>query len=86
LPSHPAGVLFLISDAVTAGSKFGYQYEQLAEGLIVEIVERYLAEFRSLLREQPDCHKALMRILDVFVRVGWPSAHQLTYQLSDIYR
>lgn len=83
---EPAGVLLLIGDAVTAGSKFGYQYEQLAEGLIVHIVERYLAEFRPLLRERPDCHTALMRILDVFVRVGWPSAHQLTYQLSDIYR
>lgn len=82
----PAGVLLLIGDAVAAGSKHGYAYEQLAEGLMVEIVERYLAEFRLLLRERPECHTALMGILDAFVRVGWPSAHQLTYQLSDIYR
>jgi signal recognition particle GTPase len=86
IDTDPAGVLLLIGTAVTAGSKYGYQYEQLAEGLIVRIVERYLAEFRPLLRERPDCHTALMRILDVFVRVGWPSAHQLTYQLSAIYR
>ena len=46
----------------------------------------YFAEFRLLLRERSDCHTALMRILDVFVRVGWPSAYQLTYQLSNIYR
>jgi hypothetical protein len=81
-----AGVLLLIGDAISAGSKYGYAYEQLAEGLMVKIVERYLAEFRPLLRERPECHTALMRILDAFVRVGWPSAHQLTYQLSDIYR
>jgi hypothetical protein len=82
----PPGVLLLISEAVAAGNEYGYQYETLAEGLMVGIVERYLAEYRPLLRERKDCHTALMRILDVFVRVGWPSAHQLTYQLSDIYR
>jgi signal recognition particle GTPase len=81
-----AGVLLLIGDAITAGGKYGYAYEQLAEGLMVKLVERYLAEFRPLLRERPECHTALMKILDGFVRVGWPSAHQLTYQLSDIYR
>ena len=81
-----AGVLLLIGDAVNAGSKYGYAYDQLAERLMVKVVERYLAEFRPLLRERPECHTALMSILDAFVRVGWTSAHQLTYQLSDIYR
>jgi hypothetical protein len=82
----PTGVLLLNGDAVSAGCRHGYANEQLAEGLMVEIVERYLAEFRPLLRERTECHTALMGILDAFVRVGWPSAHQLTYQLSDIYR
>ena len=63
-----------------------YQYEPLAEELIVKTVERYLAEFRPLLREHPECHVALMEILDIFVRVGWPQAHGLTYRLGDIYR
>jgi hypothetical protein len=49
---------------------------QLAEGLIVQMVERYLAEYRPILREHGECHQALMNILDVFVRVGWPSAHR----------
>jgi hypothetical protein len=26
------------------------------------------------------------QLLDVFVRVGWPRAHQLTYRLNEIYR
>jgi hypothetical protein len=82
----PPGVLLLVGEVVRTGSKYGYEYEQLAEGLMVELVERYLAVYRPLLRERPDCHKALMDILDVFVRVGWPRAHQLTYQLGDIYR
>jgi hypothetical protein len=53
---------------------------------MVDIVERYLAEYRLVLRDHRECHAALMDILDVFVRVGWPRALQLTYQLSDIYR
>lgn len=82
----PPGVLLLVGAVVRTGSKYGYEYEQLAEGLMVELVERYLAEYRPLLREQTDCHMALMDILDVFVRVGWTRAHRLTYQLGDIYR
>jgi hypothetical protein len=81
----PPGVLLLVGDVVRTGSKYNYQYEQLAEGLMVEIVERYLAEYRPILRDRA-CYTALMDILDIFVRVGWPRAHQLTYQLSDIYR
>jgi hypothetical protein len=50
------------------------------------MVERYLAEYRPILRERKECYTALMDILDVFVRVGWPRAHQLTYRLSEIYR
>jgi hypothetical protein len=82
----PAGILQLVSATVKMGSKYGYQYEPLAEGLMVDIVEQYLAEYRPLFRDHPECHTALMTILDVFVRVGWPRAHQLTYQLGDIYR
>jgi hypothetical protein len=40
----PPGVLLLVGDVVRTGSNYGYQYEQLAEGLMVEIVERYLGE------------------------------------------
>jgi hypothetical protein len=82
----PVGVLLLVAEATKASSANGYQYEQLGEELIVRMVERYLAEFRPLLREHRECHAALMEILDVFVRVGWPKAHQLTYRLSEIYR
>jgi hypothetical protein len=86
VPLDPAGVLLLIAQSVKASAANNYQYDPLAEGLIVKTVERYLAEFRPLLREHPESHIALMEILDIFVRVGWPQAHQLTYRLGDIYR
>jgi signal recognition particle GTPase len=81
----PNDVLLLVGAVVRAGSEYNYQFEHLAEGLMVEIVERYLAEYRPILRDHA-CYTALMDILDIFVRVGWPRAHQLTYQLGDIYR
>ncbi len=85
-PVDPVGVLLLIGEVVKASSAHGYQYEQLGEELIVRMVERYLAEYRPILREHRECHTVLMEILDVFVRVGWPRAHQLTYRLGEIYR
>jgi hypothetical protein len=86
IATDPAGVLLLAGDVVRAGAQYGYQYEPLAEGIIVKIVEQYLAEYRQVIREHPGCHAAIMDILDVFVSVGWPSAHRLTYHLSEIYR
>ena len=85
VPLDPVGVLLLIAKSVKTSAANNYQYEPLAVELIVKTVERYLAEFRPLLREHPECHVALMEILDVFVGVGWPQAHQLTYRLGDIY-
>jgi hypothetical protein len=85
-PVDPAGVLILLGCAVRASSKYGYQYEVLGEDVIIGLVERYMAEFRSIFRERQECYAALMDILDVFVRVGWPRAHQLTYRLNEIYR
>jgi hypothetical protein len=82
----PADILIIIGDTVRTSSRYGYQLESLAETLMVEMVEEYLTEYRAVLRERPECHAALMDVLDAFVRVGWPRAHQLTYRLSEIYR
>ena len=81
----PPGVLRLVADVVRTGSKYGYQYEQLAMDLLVKIIERYLAQYRPILRDDAECSRALMDTLDVFVRVGWPSAHRLAYRLNEIY-
>jgi hypothetical protein len=86
MPLDPVRILTLVGEVVKAGASFGYQYEPLAEDLIVRIIERYLAEFRPALKEAPQSPIVLIGILDVFVKVGWPRAHKLTYRLSDIYR
>lgn len=86
VPLDPRGVFLRIGRVVRAGQQGGYQYESLAADLIVRIVERYLAEYRSLLRDDPECRRTLVEILDVFVRAGWPSARRLAYRLEEIFR
>ena len=83
----PRGVFLRIDRAVAqGGQQGGYQLESLAVGTIVALIRRYLADYRALLHQDPDCRRALQRILDSFVAVGWPEARRLTYQLDDILR
>lgn len=82
----PRGVFLSIGRVIQSGQQGGYQYESLAAGLIVRLVQRYLADYRRLLREDADCRKTLIEILDVFVQAGWPSARRLTYRLEEIFR
>ena len=48
-------------------------------------MERYLAEFWYLLREDEQCLQLLIEMVDGFVEVGWPSARQLAYRLEEIF-
>jgi hypothetical protein len=63
-----------------------YQYDSLAADLMVKVIERYLAEYRYLFREDPEARNLLLSILDIFVTAGWPSARQLSYGLEEIFR
>ena len=78
--------VFLLLGAVIEKSREGfYHYETMGADLTVSIIERYLAEYRHVLRD-PDCEKSLICILDIFVEAGWPQARRLTYRLEEIYR
>ncbi len=86
IPLDPRGVFLRIQRIVVGAQQAGYQYESMAADLIVRLVERYLAEHRTLLQEDEYCRKALIKVLDVFVRAGWPSARRLAYRLEEIFR
>jgi len=86
IPFDPESVFLYIGRVIQAGQQGRYQYEPMAAELIVKLVERYLAEYRTILRENVQCRQIMIEILDVFVRVGWPSAQRLTYRLEEIYR
>lgn len=87
IPIDPGGIFLRAHRALMASVRFGnMQNESMAVELIVRFVTRYLAEYRTLLRENEQCRRALVEMLDVFVVVGWPAAVQLTYKLDEIYR
>jgi|GEM_PF-449171 len=86
IPTDPLGVFLSIGRIIKAGQSGGYQFEFLAADLIVRLVERYLAEYRAVLRDDEDAGSSLIEILDIFVKAGWPSARKLTYCLEEIFR
>jgi hypothetical protein len=61
-----------------------YQLESLGADVVVKVVEKYLADYRDVLRVNFSCQQALTKLLDVFV--DWPQAHRLTYRLDEIFR
>jgi hypothetical protein len=85
IPTDPAGVFELITQAVKSAQQGGYSDEHMAAELIVRIVQRYLADYRAVFSD-PARLNDLMDCLDVFVRAGWPAAQALTFKLGEIWR
>jgi hypothetical protein len=83
-PSDPARAFLLVERAVRAGD--AYTYDSLAADLTITLVERYLAEFRDVVTTDAEVLSAVRKVLDAFVRVGWPAAVSLSYRLGDAFR
>ncbi|MCY4647383.1 MAG: hypothetical protein OXE73_10965 [Gammaproteobacteria bacterium] len=86
VPVNPRGVFFRIARVIRGGRKGGYEYDTLAEKVIVRIVDRYLADHRDLFRRDETARRHLIGILDAFVRAGSESARRLSYGLGEIFR
>lgn len=84
--ADPKRVFSLIGETIVGGRRGGYEYDSLAADLMVKVIERYLAEYRYLFREDAKARNLLLTILDIFVTAGWPSARQLSYGLEEIFR
>jgi hypothetical protein len=82
----PPSIFLRLRNVIIEAQSDGLQFESLAVDVVVRTVKSFLAEYRSVLRERGDCRLALVQILDVFVKVGWPTAQQLTYSLEEIFR
>jgi len=85
IPVAPAEIFGRIGHIVEVGQRSGYHNEPLAIGLIVGLVEQYLADYRPVFLEDADLQRLLVAILDAFVAAGWPAAIPLTYRIGDIY-
>ena len=86
IPLDPKGVFIRIGRVVRSGQKGFYEYESLAVGLIVRLIELYLADHQGIFQQYEVCRQTLREILDIFVQVGWPEALRLTYRLEEIFR
>jgi hypothetical protein len=86
IPADPRRAFLMIGKILIAGVRGHYQYESLAEGLFVRLIERYLAEYRTLFQEDGECRDTLLKVLDIFVQAGWPTAQRLSYRLDEIFR
>jgi hypothetical protein len=84
IDKEPALVFRRIGRVVCASESGGYPNDSLAADLIVKIVNRYLAEYRHVLRNDEECRNLMVRVLDIFV--SWPQARRLVYRLEEIYR
>ena len=86
LSCDPPAVFRRVGSIVKSSADNGYQSEAMGADLIVQIVERVLAEHRPMLREDVESRRVLIELLDAFVRAGWPQARRLTTHLEEIFR
>ncbi|MDQ5987911.1 MAG: hypothetical protein CSYNP_03659 [Syntrophus sp. SKADARSKE-3] len=84
MPADPAGVFDLVAHALLiAGRRHGYQFESLGANRFVDIVGRYLADYRDLFADEQRRQK-LIECLDTFMEAGWPAARRLLYRLPEL--
>ena len=91
LPCSPSEVFLLATESIRNSASQGrFQYESLAVGEVVKLIQRVLADYREIFRgengKESECLKALLEVLDLFVEAGWAEARQLTHRLEEIYR
>jgi len=90
LPCSPREVFLTAARTITSSSTVGYQHESLAVGDVVKLIQRALADHRDIFQttdgKESDSLAALLKVLDLFVEVGWAEARQLTHRLEEIYR
>jgi hypothetical protein len=85
-PYKPHEVFLRIAAVIRGGRKSGYQYDRMAEKVLVRTVERYLADYRGIFQEDEQLRRALVEVLDTFVGAGSQGARRLTYGLAEIFR
>lgn len=91
LPCAPRDVFLLATQSIRkSATEAGYQYDSLAVGDVVTLIQRALADHRDIfqgdLGQESECLTALLQVLDLFVEAGWAEARQLTHRLEEIYR
>lgn len=86
IPGDPVRVFEAIySILLGRGEEEGYHYESLGTTAVVGIVQRYIADYRTIFEEEGR-RTRLVAILRLFSKAGWPEALNLLHDLPDLLR
>ena len=86
LSCNPKEVLHLAAGVVRSSERFGYNLDGLAVRDVVEFVEIVLADYRHEVRDDEECLKDLLNLLDMFAKTGWTDALKLVWRLDEVFR
>ena len=78
--------LHWISRATTASAPAGFAGESLAQGRVIQILEKTLADHRISLVDDAEVRADFLATLEAFLAVGDPRAMALATKLDSIYR
>ncbi len=85
LPHDPKGVLHLANRVASIARGGGYNFDSMAVGEVVKLVEYILANHRIDIRDRESLDD-LLGLLDIFADVGWPEALHLVWRLDEVFR
>lgn len=86
IPGDPVKVFEAIhSILIGRGVEEGYHYESLGNTAVVGIVQRYIADYRTIF-DDDGRRTRLVAILRLFSEAGWPEALTLLHDLPDLLR
>ena len=86
LSCNPKEVLHLAERVAKSSERFGYTLDSLAVDDVVKLVEIVLADYRHVVRDDEDCLKDLLNLLDLFAKTGWSDALNLVWRLDEVFR
>lgn len=86
IPGDPVRVFEAIHAMLLGrGKEEGYHYESLGDTAVVRIMQRYIADYRTIFEDESR-RARLVAILQLFSEVGWTNALRLLYDLPDLLR
>ena len=78
--------MHLAKRVAKSSERFGYTLDSLAVDDVVKLVEIVLADYRHVVRDDEDCLKDLLNLLDLFAKTGWSDALNLVWRLDEVFR
>lgn len=86
---HGADVKIILGMAfkvAQGGEKLNYALDPMAVRETVKLAEVVVADHRQEITSDGESMRALLGLLDIFARAGWPEALKMIWRLDELYR